>query len=145
MSADNDKILKILNQILETELAGVVRYTHYSLMVFGYTRIPIVSWLREQAAESLGHAHRVGELITQIGGHPSLKIGKLLETHQHDLKDILHESLEHEKAGLQCYQDLLEVVKEDAKLVFLEEYARQLITEEEMHVGDVEKMLKKPG
>lgn len=84
MSADNDKILKILDQILETELAGVVRYTHYSLMVFGYTRIPTVGWLRSQATESLDHAYRAGELITQIGGHPSLKIGKLLETHKHE-------------------------------------------------------------
>ena len=142
--ADKEKILKLLNQILEVELAGVVRYTHYSLMVFGYARIPIVSWLRSQATESLTHAHRAGELITQMEGYPSLKIGKLLDSHKNDIKTILEESLAHENFGLNAYQDLLDVVKNDPELVFLEEYARELITEEEMHIGDVEKMLRKP-
>ena len=140
---NNDKILSTLNKILETELAGVVRYTHYSLMVFGYGRIPIISWLRSQAAESLTHAHRAGELITQLGGHPSLKIGNLLETHNHDISAILKESLEHEKAGLNCYEELLKLAKD--KTVFIEEYARELIVAEKTHIGEVEKMLRKPG
>lgn len=144
MSENSDKILSALNQILEIELAGVVRYTHYSLMVFGFTRIPIVSWLRDQATESLDHAHRAGELITQLEGHPSLKIGELLETHRHDIKEILLESLEHEELGLSCYNKLLELVKDKEEYVFLEEYARELITEEMMHIGDVKKMLRRP-
>lgn len=59
MATDHDvssPVVKALNTILELELAGVVRCTHYALMVFGYNRIPIVSWLRAQATESLGHA-----------------------------------------------------------------------------------------
>jgi bacterioferritin len=48
---DKDRAVALLNRILEAELAGVVRYTHYSLLVFGHNRIPIVSWMREQAAE----------------------------------------------------------------------------------------------
>lgn len=144
MEVENyDKVLSILDKILETELAGVVRYTHYSLMVFGYGRIPIIGWLRSQATESLTHAHRAGELITQLGGHPSLGIGKLLETHNHDIAAILKESLEHEKSGLAYYEELLDLVKD--KTIFIEEYARQLIVEEEAHIGEVEKMLRKPG
>ena len=76
---DTDKVVNLLNQILETELAGVVRYTHYSFMVYGYGRIPIVSWMRSQANESLTHAQEAGELITQLGYHPSLGIGTLLD------------------------------------------------------------------
>ena len=98
--ADNKKIIEALNKILELELAGVVRYTHYALMVYGYSRIPIISWLRSQATESLDHANRAGELITNLGGHPSLAIGPLLETHNHDIGNILRESLEHEKISL---------------------------------------------
>jgi bacterioferritin len=140
---DTKSVISSLNKILEAELAGVVRYTHYSLMVFGYTRIPIVSWLREQATESLAHAQQAGELITHFGGHPSLGIGKLLETHNHDIGDILRESLAHEQAGLQLYVDLLALV--EGKSIMLEEYARTLIQEEEMHLGEVDKMLRKPG
>ncbi|MDX1584059.1 MAG: ferritin-like domain-containing protein, partial [Thermoanaerobaculia bacterium] len=84
---DRDKVVDLLNKILEDELAGVVRYTHYSFMVFGYSRIPIVSWLRQQADESMLHAQQAGELLTALGEHPSLGIGKLLETHQHDIRD----------------------------------------------------------
>jgi len=90
------KVIDVLNKILECELAGVVRYTHYSLMVFGHNRIPIVKWLRDQASESLTHAGVAGEHITTLGGHPSLKIGQLIETSKHSLNDILKESLEHE-------------------------------------------------
>lgn len=140
---DTHTVIAALNKILEAELAGVVRYTHYSLMVYGYNRIPIVSWLREQANESLTHAQQAGELITHFGGHPSLGIGSLLESHNHDIGDILRESLAHEQAGLQLYVDLLALV--EGKSVMLEEYARTLIQSEEMHLGEVDKMLRKPG
>ncbi|HIF55462.1 MAG TPA: bacterioferritin [Methylococcaceae bacterium] len=140
---NNDEVIKVLNEILEAELAGVVRYTHYSLMVFGFGRIPIVSWMRGQATESLLHATEAGELITYLGSHPSLGIGSLLETHRHDIGDILKESLEHEMLALSEYNQLLELV--NGRHVMLEEYARRMISLEEMHLGEVRKMLQKPG
>ncbi|MBU3643741.1 MAG: bacterioferritin [Candidatus Methylopumilus sp.] len=140
---DNKKIEQALNKILELELAGVVRYTHYALMVYGYNRIPIVSWLRGQATESLDHANKAGELITHLGGHPSLSIGPLLETHNHDIGDILRESLDHENQALNAYKELLKLVGDES--VMLEEYAREMIYQEELHLGEVDKMLRKPG
>ncbi len=139
---DVNKVVEALNLILEGELAGVVRYTHYSLMVFGHNRIPIVSWLREQATESLAHAATAGEHITTLEGHPSLKISKLLETHKHSINDILKESLVHETEQLGNYRKLLELV--EGKSVFLEEYCRTMIHDEEVHVSEVHKMLRKP-
>ena len=135
--------IEILNRIMELELAGVVRYTHYALMVFGYNRIPIVSWLDGNASESLAHAKRAGEFVTMLGGHPSLKIGTLLETHQHDIGDILRESLEQESTTLAAYYDLLKLVEGNS--VTLEEYAREMILLEETHLDEVNKMLRKPG
>jgi bacterioferritin len=141
---EKQKAVEILNRIMELELAGVVRYTHYSLMVYGYNRIPIVSWLKENADESLVHAHKAGELVTLLGGHPSLKIGPLLETAKHDIGDILRESLEHEKAAVASYFELLKVA-EGGVSVLLEEYAREMIVDEELHLDEVNKMLRKPG
>src|SRR3990167_8053147 len=132
-----------LNRIMELELAGVVRYTHYSLMVYGYNPLPIVSWLKGNAEESLAHAHKAGELVTLMGGHPSLKIGPLLETEKHDIGDILRESLEHEKAAVAQYYALLKL--SEGKSVLLEEYAREMIPKEEMHLDEVNKMLRNPG
>src|SRR6185436_4086574 len=132
-----------LNKILEMELAGAIHYTHYSFMVFGYNRIPIVKWLEEQATESIAHARAAGELVTQLGAHPSLAIGPLLETHKHDIGDILRESLSHEKKTLIEYEKLLELVQGDD--VMIEEFARQHIYLERLHIGEVDKMLRKPG
>jgi len=140
---EKDAAIALLNEILETELAGVVRYTHYALMVFGHNRIPITSWLRAEANICLAHANEAGELVTHFGAHPSLKIGALLETHKHGINDILLESLEAEKAGLALYKRLLELVCGHS--VLLEEYARKMISEEEQHLGEVNKMLRKPG
>lgn len=139
---DTQKVIDALNTILEFELAGVVRYTHYSLMVFGHNRIPIVGWLREQATESLDHASQAGEHITTLGGHPSLTIASLLETHKHSIHDILKESLDHETRQLENFRTLLKLVEGES--VFLEEYARQMIVDEEQHCSEVVKMLRKP-
>ena len=140
---ENDKVVGLLNQILEQELAGVVRYTHYSLLVFGYNRIPIVEWLREQASESLMHAQQAGEMITHLGAYPSLAIGPLLDSHQTDIGTILRESLETEGKALALYKELLATV--EGRSVMLEEYARQMVHAEELHAGEVDKMLRRPG
>src|SRR6185295_7356972 len=108
---DKERVNSILNSILEQELAGVVRYTHYSLLVFGFGRIPIVSWLREQATESLMHAQQVGEWITTLGAYPSLAIGSLLDSHKHDIAAMLKESLDTEAAALVLYRELLGLVE----------------------------------
>ncbi|HEX4048272.1 MAG TPA: ferritin-like domain-containing protein [Elusimicrobiota bacterium] len=140
---EKQRAVGILNRIMELELAGVVRYTHYSLMVYGYNRLPIAAWLKSNADESLAHAHKAGELVTLFGGHPSLKIGPLLETEKHDIGDILRESLEHENAAVASYRELLKA--SEGKSVLLEEYARDLIVSEELHLDEVNKMLRKPG
>jgi bacterioferritin len=140
---DKGRAVKLLNRIMEMELAGVVRYTHYSLMVYGYSRLPIVSWLRGEAQTSLQHAQKAGELVTILGEHPSLGIGPLLETHNHDIGAILREALEHENQTLEVYRQLMRDV--EGRSLMLEEYAREMIYEEELHVGEVDKMLRKPG
>lgn len=139
---DEKKVLSVLNQLLEAELAGVVRYTHYSFFIFGPSRIPIISWLREQANESLTHSQLVGEWITNLDGTPSLSIGPLLSSHSHDIGAILLESLETEVAALVLYKQLLALV--EGRSVALEEFARQMIYTEEMHASEVRKMLYRP-
>jgi bacterioferritin len=143
MALNTKKVIDQLNRILECELAGVVRYTHYSMMIFGYSRIPIVKWFQDEAAESLGHAQQAGEMVTRLGGHPSLGIGPLLETHEHDIGQILRETLQAEHNALALYNQLLKLVA--GKSVALEEYARDLITQEEAHIDEIDKMLRKPG
>lgn len=137
---DREKTIHILNQIMEFELAGVVRYTHYSLMVTGPHRIPIVQFFQAQANESLLHAQHAGEVLTGLEGHPSMRIAPIEETNRHDLKAVLTESLNHERKALELYKVLLDVV-EDAS-VYLEEFARGAIGQEELHNVEIRKMLR---
>src|ERR1700733_7560415 len=141
--SETAKALEILKHILELELAGLVRYLHYSFMIFGHNRIPIVAWLRAQANESQAHATLAGEHITNLGGHPSLKIGSLLETHKHNVDEILTEALEHEHQGLVEYHNLMTLVA--ARSIMLEEYARDQIAAEEAHLAETRKMTRRPG
>jgi bacterioferritin len=143
LDLDVDTVVETLNEILEQELAGVVRYTHHSFLIFGHTRIPIVSWLREQAAESLVHAQLAGEWITTLGAYPSLEIGPLLDSHTFDVNTIMRESLAAEAKTLALYVRLKDLVED--RSVALEEYARQMIHAEELHAAEVDKMLRRPG
>jgi bacterioferritin len=141
--SETEQVIATLNRILELELAGLVRYLHYSFMIFGHNRIPIVSWLRSQAEESKTHATEAGEHITNLGGHPSLKIGSLLETHKHNVDEILAEALAHEDEGLEEYRKLLKQVAD--RSIMLEEYARAQIAAEEQHLAEIRKMMRRPG
>ena len=140
---DTRSVVDTLNRILEMELAGAVLYTHYSFMLYGSDRMPIVKWLEGQVAEAMTHARTAGELVTQLGAHPSLGIASLTETQQHDVHSILRESLAHEKTTLSHYFALLELVQ--GKNIMIEEYARQHIYLEMQHIGEVDKMLRRPG
>ncbi len=132
-SMDVAAVTAVLDRILECELAGVVRYLHYSFMIFGHHRIPICAWLRGQSDESRQHAIAAGEHITTLGGHPSLRIGELLESHKHSIDDILKEALAHEESGLAIYRELLALV--EGRSMMLEEYARAQIAAEEAHLA----------
>jgi len=137
---DTGATTDILNHLMEFELAGVVRYTHYSLMITGPNRIPIVQFFQEQATESLLHAQQVGSILTGLEGHPTLKIEPIEETHEHSLKAILSESLNHERKALELYKQLLGVVENAS--IYLEEFARNMIGQEELHNIEIKKMLR---
>ena len=137
---DKKDIIKILSKVFDLELSGVIRYTQYSLMIFGPNRLPLIDFFKAQASESLMHATLAGEHITGLGGHPPLNIKDIKETFKHDIDEILKETLAHEQEAIRVYYELLELVQD--KSVYLEEYARSMIGQEELHVLEVEKMLK---
>ena len=137
---NKEVVIKKLTEIFDLELSGVIRYTHYSLMIFGPNRLPLIGFFKEQAKESLAHANLAGEHITGLGGHPPLNIKEIKETFKHDISEILKETLAHEKRAIQTYYELLGII--DGQSVYLEEYARSMIGQEELHALEVEKMLK---
>lgn len=136
----SDNLLTALNSILEAELSGVVRYLHYSFMIFGPNRIPITQWFRDHATEGIQHAVTIGEKITALGGHPSVKVTAVPETNKHSVMEILEESLHFEEKTLAEYYKVLALISGD---VALEETIRKLIHEEAEHIEEVRKMIRK--
>jgi len=143
MELNKTEAVEVLNRIMELELSGAVRYTQYSLLVFGHARIPIMSWMREQAAEALLHASQAGEEVTTMGARISLDIGELAGTHHESVDDIMQELLIHERKGIELYRRLLKLSQDCS--IALEEFAREKIRNEEMHVSEIEKMLRRRG
>ena len=135
-----NEVIEILNKIMEYELSGVVRYTHYALMITGRDRISLAQFFKDQASESLLHAQEAGEIITGLEGHPSVKISIIEESNKHSTLDLLNESSNHEKEAVSLYKLLLDVVKDES--IYIEEYVRGMIKAEEMHAIEVTKMLK---
>ncbi len=142
MEKDKSEIISRMDKILEAELSGVVRYLHYSFMIFGPNRIPITKWFRDHANEGMAHAVLIGEKITALGGHPTLKVKPVPETNKHNVMDILAETIDFERETLNQYHELLTKVGDD---VALDEMIRGLILEETLHVEEVAKMLKGSG
>ena len=136
---NKDKTIELLTNIFDLELNGIIRYTHYSLMVFGPNRIPLVEFFRGKAKESLTHAEFAGEHITGLGGHPPLNTEKIQETFKHNIKDIINESIAHEKQAIEAYYELLQEVQD--KSIALEEYCRNMICIEEQDYQEMVKML----
>ena len=137
---DVPSTVAVLNEILKSELSGVVRYTHYSLVITGPNRLPLVAFMKAQASESLLHAQQAGEILTGLGGHPEQGIAPIEESHEHDIDKILRESISHERTALRLYRKLLETVGDAS--VYLEEYARAQIGAEEMHLLEMNKLLR---
>ena len=69
---NEQRVCELLNDIIELEMAGVVRYAHSSLMVAGPYRLPIVTFLQEQATESL-HMHYKQANILQVSKDTQVK------------------------------------------------------------------------
>ncbi len=137
---NTEHINPVLNDIMLAELAGVVRYTHYSLVITGPNRLPLVAFMQEQADESLVHARQAGEILTGLGGHPTQGIGSIEESHDHSIEAILRESIQHERHALDLYRKLLLLSENNS--VYLEEYARSQIGQEELHVIEMNKLLR---
>lgn len=140
----NKAAIDCLNEILEAETSGVIRYLHYSFMIMGHNRIPIQKWFRDQANEAMAHATTVGEKITSLGGHPAVDTVKVKETNNHSINQLLKESLKFEEEGLALYKKLVGIAVANDDIA-LEEMAREFVRLETEHIEEVNKMLKSPN
>lgn len=141
--AQNHPAIPILQKVFESEMAGIVRYLHYSFMIVGHSRIPIQKWFRDQANESMMHAIVIGEKITSLGGHPAAITASVAETNVHTIDGMLRESLAFEAEALSYYRELVNIAEAEGDIA-LEELAREFVRAEQEHHDEVNKMLRSP-
>ena len=140
MDKTNEKLIKALNIDLEREMAGIVRYLHHSFIIFGPNRGPLVQMFRAQATESLNHAILLGEKITALGGHPTVKVEQVFEPGHQTVEDMLAEDLKAEKYQLQLYTEQLKEFGDSNLPMKL--MLEQIIVSEQTHVEEMEKYLR---
>ncbi len=136
---DKEKVLAALNLDLEHEMTSIVRYLHHSFIVSGPIRAPLVSMFRQMATDSMQHAIKLGEKITALGGHPSVKIQEIYEPGDQSIIDMLKENLEAEKHHLTLYEKQLDLVKDNTPLRLMLE---QVVVEESAHIEELEMYLR---
>lgn len=134
-------VMECLHQVFQAEVAGIIRYLHYSFMIMGHNRIPIQKWFRDQAKENMAHAIFLGEKITSLGGHPPVVSAQVEESNVHTVDQILTECLRFEEQALAQYKKLATIADGD---IALEDMARDLARSETEHIHEVQKMLRKP-
>lgn len=136
----NEKLIKALNEDLEKEMAAIVRYLHHSFIVFGPNRGPLVQMFRAQAQEAMTHAIQLGEKITALGGHPTVKVDQVFEPGHQTIEDMIEEDLRAERTQLDLYtKQLKEFGEENLPIKLMLE---NVIIDETMHVEEMEKYLR---
>lgn len=133
---DKAKVLEALNLDLEHEMSAMLRYLHHSFLVTGPLRGSLVELFRTKATESMAHAVKLGEKITALGGHPSVKIQEIYEAKRdHSITDMLEENLKAERFHLGLYEKQLELVEGNTPLRLMIE---QFLIEEVKHIEELE-------
>lgn len=135
-------VMDCLHRIFKLEMAGIIRYMHYSFMIMGHNRIPIQAWFRSQANEAMTHSVSIGEKITAYGGHPPVISATIEESNVHTVDQILTEAMTFEKEGIELYKELVKLAEKEGDIA-LEEMAREFVRNETEHVEEVQKMLRK--
>lgn len=136
---NKQKVLEALNLDLEHEMSAMIRYLHHSFIVIGPNRGPLVSMFRNKATDSMQHAIKLGEKISAMGGHPSVKIQEIYEPGEQTIVEMLKEDLESEIMHLELYEKQLELVADNTPLRLMME---QVIVEESAHVEELEMYLR---
>ncbi|MEO7934770.1 MAG: DUF892 family protein [Dokdonella sp.] len=147
--ADRETVIKILNEALATEIVCVLRYKYHYYMASGINAQSVAAEFLEHANEEQGHADRIAERITQLGGAPNLSPeGLLTRSHSDyvegdDLVDMIKENLVAERIAIDSYREIV------AYLGNADTTTRRIMEEilavEEEHADDMNTLLEELG
>ena len=152
--ADRERVIAVLNQALATEIVCVLRYKRHYFMATGIHANAVATEFQEHANDEQGHADRIADRITQIGGAPDFN-PEGLATRSHaeykegsSLVDMIKEDLVAERIAIESYGEIVRFLGE--KDITSRRMMEEILAVEEEHADDLKDLLAtldptKPG
>jgi bacterioferritin len=147
--ADRETVIRILNEVLATEIVCVLRYKRHYYMAAGINADAVAAEFLEHAKEEQGHADIAAERITQLGGEPNFN-PEGLATRSHaqyaegkSLLDMVREDLIAERIAVESYNEIIRYLGNDDPTTRIA--MEQILAKEEEHADDMKKLLETLG
>ena len=145
--ADREQVIKVLNDVLATELVCVLRYKRHYYMAQGINSDSVKQEFLEHATDEQQHADWVAERITQLGGAPDFSPTTLADRAHSEyvegktLVDMIKEDLVAERIAVQTYSEIIRWLGDGdpTTRVLIQEINKK----EEEHANDMSDLLAK--
>jgi bacterioferritin len=144
--ANRETVIRILNEVLATEIVCVLRYKRHCYMATGIHAQSVAEEFLEHAREEQGHADIAAERITQLGGAPDFN-PEGLATRSHSqyvegksLLDMVREDLIAERIAVESYSEIIRYLGNDDPTTRIA--MEQIMAKEEEHADDMKKLLE---
>jgi len=143
--ADKELVTKVLNEALATEIVCVLRYKRHYFMATGIHANAVADEFAEHAADEQGHADRIAERITQIGGEPNFNPeGLASRSHSQyvegvSLMDMIKEDLVAERIAIESYNEIIRFLGD--RDVTSRRLMEQILEKEEEHADDMKDLM----
>ncbi len=144
--ADREKILRLLNESLATELVCVLRYKRHYFMASGIKASVAAAEFLEHATQEAEHADKLAERIVQLGGEPDFNPDNLSK-HSHaqyvegkNLKEMVLEDLVAERIAIDSYREIIQFIGDSdptTRRIF-----EDILAQEEEHADDMADLLQ---
>jgi bacterioferritin len=147
--ADRETVIRILNEVLATEIVCVLRYKRHYYMATGIHAQAVAQEFLEHANEEQGHADIAAERITQLGGEPNFNPeGLAMRSHSQyvegkTLLDMVKEDLVAERVAVESYNEIIRYLGNDDPTTRIA--MEQILAKEEEHADDMKKLLERLG
>src|ERR1700681_1385071 len=118
-AADRNTVIRILNEVLATEIVCVLRYKRHYYMATGIHAQAVAAEFLQHAEEEQGTADLAARRITQLGGEPNFN-PEGLATRSHSeyaagktLLDMVREDLVAERIAVESYTEIIRYLGAD--------------------------------
>jgi len=145
-AADRERVIKILNEALATEIVCVLRYKRHYFMAQGIHSDPIAQEFLQHANEEQGHADEIAGRIVQLGGAPNFSPeGLSSRSHSEyaegeNLVDMIKEDLVAERIAIDTYTEMIQYI--GGNDITTRRMLEGILAVEEEHADDLASFLK---